>query len=63
MAGAFFKFSEVFAIAKNSKNNKGKKKKRKGVKGNEEDGKSALDGISAAEGVMIRSVHLVSQCG
>ena len=41
----------------------GKKKKRKGDKGNEEEGKCPSDGISAAAGMMIRSVHLSSQCG
>ena len=40
MAGAFFVYSEVVAIAKKSEKKKGKKKKRKGDKGNEEEGKS-----------------------
>ena len=63
MAGAFFNCYEVGAAANKSKKNKGKKKKRKGDKGNAEEGKIPLDGISDAMGTMIRSVHLGSQCG
>ena len=63
MAGAFFDCSKVVAVAKKSKKKKGKKKKRKGDKGNAEEGKIPLDGISDAMGTMIRSVHLGSQCG
>ena len=63
MVGAFLDCSEVLAVAKKSKKKKGKKKNRKGSKGSEEEGKTPLDGISAAVGMMIRSAHLISQCG
>ena len=62
MAGAFFHRSEVVDVAKKSEKKKGKKEKRKGDKGNEEEGKSPSDGISAATGMMIGSVRLGSQC-
>ena len=63
MAGAFFDCSEVVSVAKNSENKKGKKKNRKVGNGNEEEGnKRPLDGIPAAAGMMIGSVHLGSQC-
>ena len=63
MSGAFFGCSGVVAVAKNYEKKKGKKKNSKGCKVHEEEGKkSPSDGISAAEGMMIRSVHLVSQC-
>ena len=62
MVGAFLNCSEVVAVAKKSEKKKGKKKKRKGGKGNEEESKIPPDGISAATGMMIRSVHLSSQC-
>ena len=54
MAGTFFEFSEVVTVAKKSEKKKHKNKKRKGGKGNEEEGKRPSDGISAAEGMMIR---------
>ena len=63
MAGAFFDCYEAVEIANNSEKKKGKKKKRKGDKGNEEEGKSPLGGISADAGRMIRSVHLGRKCG
>ena len=63
MNGAFFDCSEVVVVAKKSDKKKGKKKNRKGGNVNEEEGKSPSDGISADVGTMIRSVHLVSQCG
>ena len=62
MAGAFFNCSEVVDVAKKSKKKRGKKKKSKGDKRNEEEGNSPLDGISDAARMMIRSVHLSSQC-
>ena len=63
MAGAFFDCSKVVAIADNFEKKKGKKKKRKGDKVNEEEGKKRpLDGIYAAAGMMIRSVHHGRQC-
>ena len=40
-----------------------KKKKSKGVKGNEEEGNSPSDGISADAEMIIRSVCLSIQCG
>ena len=54
MAGTFFEFSEVVTVAKKSEKKKHKNKKMKGGKGNEEEGKRPSDGISAAEGMMIR---------
>ena len=63
MAGAFFNCSEVFAVAEKSEKKKVKNKKRKGDKGNEEEGKNIpQDGISAATGMMISSVHFGRQC-
>ena len=63
MAGAFFNCSKVVVIEENSKKKKGEKKKRKGGKGNGKEGKNIPSGsISAAAGMMIRSVHLGSQC-
>ena len=62
-SGAFLDCSEVLAVAKKSEKKKGKKKNRKGRKGNEEEGNTPLFVISAAAGMMIRSAHLVSQCG
>ena len=63
MAGASFDCSEVVAVAKKPKKKKGKNKNRKGYKGNEWEGKKIpSDGISAAVGTMIRSVHHGSQC-
>ena len=62
MAGAFFDCSKVVAVAKKSKKKKGKNKKRKRDKGNEEEGKILLDGISVAAGMVVRGVHLISQC-
>ena len=62
MAGSFFGCYKVFAFVNKSEKENGKKKNRKRDKGNEEEGKkSPLDGISAAEGVTIRSVHLGRQ--
>ena len=61
MAGAFFDCSDAVAIPKKTEKKKGKKKKRKEDKGNEEDGKSPSDSISHDAGMMIRSVHLISQ--
>ena len=40
-----------------------KKKNKKGDKVNEDEGKSPLDDIYAAAGVVIKSAHLSSQCG
>ena len=54
MDGAFFDCSEFVVVANKSKKKKGKKKKREGGKGNEEEVKIPLDGISAAAGMMIR---------
>ena len=62
MAGSFFNRSEVVAIAKKSEKKKGKKKNIKGDNGNEYKGKSPSYGISAYAGMIIRSVHLGSQC-
>ena len=58
----FFDCSKVAAVVRKSEKKKGKKKNRKGGKGNEEEGKRPSDEISAAAGMMIRSVHLGSQC-
>ena len=63
MNGVFFDCSKDVAVSKKSEKKKGKKKKRKGETGNEKEGKSPLDGIYATTGMMIRSVHLVNQCG
>ena len=63
LAGAFFDCSGVVAVNKKYKKKKGKKKNRKGDKGNGEAYNIPLDGISAAAGMMIRSVNLGSQCG
>ena len=62
-AGAFFDCSEVVAVVKKSEKNKVNKKNRKGDNGNEEEGKSPLDGISASAEMIIRSFHIGSQCG
>ena len=63
MAGSFFECSEFCAVAKNYKKKKGKKKKRREDKGNEEEGNIPSNGIYDDAGIMIRSVHLSSQCG
>ena len=62
MAEAFFGCSKVVAVTKKSEKKKVKKKNRKGDMGNEEESKISLDGISASEGMIIRSVYLGSQC-
>ena len=64
MAGAFLDCYRVVVISKKSEKKKRKKKNMKGGKGNEEEGKKSPSyGISAAAGMMIRSVHIGSQCG
>ena len=63
MAGAFFNCSEVVAVAKKFKKKNDKNKNRKGDKSNEEEVKSPSGEISSDTGMMIRSVHLGSQCG
>ena len=63
MPGDFFDCSEVVAVSKKSEKEKGSNKKRKGDKGNEEEGKkSASYGIYDTAGMIIRSVHIGSQC-
>ena len=54
---------EVVVVTKKFEENKGKKKNSKGDKGNEEEGKRPSYGISAAAGMIIRSVHISRQCG
>ena len=63
MSGTLFNCSVVVSVANNYKNKNGKKKSRKGGKVNEKEYKSPLDGIYSAAVMMIRSVHLGSQCG
>ena len=62
MTGSFFYCSEVVVITKKSEKKKGKNKNMEGGKINEEDGNSPSYSISAAEVMIIRSVHLGSQC-
>ena len=63
MDGALFDCSEVIVVVKNPKKKKGKNKKRKGDKGNEYEVNIPLDSISDSTGMMIRFIHLGSQCG